>query len=124
MTEDFGERDRHRHEWALAAAFERCVGGERKLGDLELLFVEHALEGLARTQNLDIEVDALRLHAPVDQRTGAIVVPAGERELEIGHKDGSATGGESLDIMHTRCMARAGEGLGVCMVERGGGWGK
>src|SRR5262249_30588244 len=85
MTEDLGERDRDRHERALAAAFERRVGGKREFGDLELLVVEHALEGLARTQNLDIEVDALRLHAPVDQRPGAIVVPAGERELESGH---------------------------------------
>src|SRR5262249_8113200 len=86
MTEDFGERDRHRHERALAAAFERRVRRERKLGDFELLVVQHALEGLARTQNLDLEVDALRLHAPIDQRTGAVVVPAGERELEIGHR--------------------------------------
>src|SRR5262245_44061581 len=85
MTEDFGKRDRHRHEGALTAALERRVGGERKLGDLELLVVEHALEGLARTQHLDVEVDARGLHAPVDQRTGAVVVPAGERELEIGH---------------------------------------
>src|SRR5262249_758991 len=83
MTEDFGKRDRHRHEGALTAALERRVGGERKLGDLELLVVEHALEGLARTQHL--EVDGRGLHAPVDQRTGAVVVPAGERELEIGH---------------------------------------
>src|SRR5262249_8550339 len=86
MTEDFGERDRHRHERALAAAFERRVGGKRKLGDLKFLVVQHALEGLTRTQNLDLEVDALRFHAPVDQRTGAVVVPAGEREFEIGHR--------------------------------------
>src|SRR5262249_10051256 len=85
MTEYFGERDRHRHERALTAAFERRVGGKREFGDLELLVVQHALEGLARAQNLDVEVDARRLHAPVDQRTGTIVVPAGERELEIGH---------------------------------------
>src|SRR5215813_2563772 len=119
MTENFGERDRHRHERALVAAFERRVGGKRKLGDLELLVVEHALEGLTRAQNLDIEVDALRLHAPVNQRAGAIVVPAGERELEMGHKDGSATGGESLDITHTRFKAYARKGLRASRFGRG-----
>ena len=86
MTEHFGERDRHRHERAIAAAFERRVGGKRKLGDLKLLVVEHALERLTRTQDLDVEIDALRLHAPVDQRPRAIVIPAGEGELEIGHR--------------------------------------
>src|SRR5262249_41887322 len=86
MTEHLRERDGHRHERALAAAFERRVGGKRKLGDLKFLVVQHALEGLTRTQNLDLEVDALRFHASVDQRTGAVVVPAGERELEIGHR--------------------------------------
>src|SRR5262245_15420083 len=66
-----------------------------------------------RAQNLDVEVDAIRLHAPVDQRTGAVVVPAGERELEIGHEDVSATDGESLDMTHSRFKAWARQGLGV-----------
>src|SRR6266446_34309 len=80
---------------------------KRKLGDLKLLVVEHALERLTRTQDLDGEVDALRLHAPVDQRPRAVVIPAGERELEIGNKDVSATDGESLDITHPRFKAWA-----------------
>src|SRR5262249_57768975 len=58
MTEDFGECDRHRHEWGFTAAFERRVGGERKLGDLELLVVQHALAGLAPTPNRVVAVDA------------------------------------------------------------------
>src|SRR5262249_32117558 len=54
MTELLRERARHRHEWARAAASERRVGRERKLGDLKLLVAQHALEGLARAQNLDL----------------------------------------------------------------------
>src|SRR5215813_2107047 len=85
VAEDLRERDRHRHERAIAARLQRRVGRERELGDLELLFVQHALEALARPQHLDIEIDAVGLHAPVHQRAGAVIVPAGERELEIGH---------------------------------------
>src|SRR5262249_12925571 len=56
-----------------------------QLGDLEFLVVEHALEALARAQHLDVEIDAVGLDAPVHQRTSAVIVPAGERELKIGH---------------------------------------
>ena len=43
--------------------------------------------GIHTPQDLDLEIDAPRLDAPVDQRLRAIVVPAGERELEIiGHR--------------------------------------
>src|SRR5262249_31061728 len=86
MPKDFGECDRHRHERAFAAAFERRVGGKREFGYVELFFVQHALERLARPQDLDVEVNALGLHAPVDQRPRAVVVPTGERELEVGHR--------------------------------------
>jgi hypothetical protein len=85
MAEHPRERHRHRHERALAAPLQRRVGGERELGDLEFPVVEHALERLARAQDLDIEIDAVGLDAPVHQRAGAVVVPAGERELEVGH---------------------------------------
>src|SRR5262249_39317511 len=40
----------------------------------------------------DVFGQTLRLHAPVDQRTGAVVVPTGERELEIGHRTASGVG--------------------------------
>src|SRR5882672_5977122 len=60
VAEDFRERDRHRHERAAAACLERRVGGERKLRELELLVVEHALEALARAEHLNVEIDALR----------------------------------------------------------------
>ena len=87
VAEDLRERHRHRHERALAAALERRVGGERELRDLELLVVQHALERLARAQDPDVEIDAFGFHPTVDQRAGAIVVPAGERELEVRHQD-------------------------------------
>ena len=86
VAEDFRQRDRHRHERALPAALERRIGRKRQLGDVELLPVQHALEGLARAKNLDVEIDALGLHPAVDQRAGAVVVPAGERELEVRHR--------------------------------------
>ncbi len=91
VAEDLRERHRHRHERALAAALERRVGGERELRDLELLVVQHALERLARAQDPDVEIDAFGFHPTVDQRAGAIVVPAGECELEVRHQDVSKT---------------------------------
>src|SRR3954465_14133753 len=87
VTEDLGERHRHRHERAIAASLERGVGSERKLADLKFLVVQHALEGLARAQNLYVEIDPFGLYATVHQRTGTIIVPARERQLEIGHQD-------------------------------------
>src|SRR5215813_1213621 len=85
MAKNLGERDRHRHEWAVAARFERGVGGQRELRDLKLLTVEHALEALAGAQNLDVELDPRRLDAAVHQRTGAVIIPTGKRKLEVGH---------------------------------------
>ena len=67
------------------ACLERRVGRQRQFGDLELLIVEHALEGLPRPQDLDVEIDALWLDPAVDQRAGAVIVPAGERKFQIGH---------------------------------------
>src|SRR5262249_57322895 len=60
MAKNLGERDRHRHKWAVAARFERGVGGQRELRDLKLLIVEHALEALAGAPNLDVELDPRR----------------------------------------------------------------
>jgi hypothetical protein len=79
MAENFRQRDRHGNERTSAAAFERRVGSKRELADVEFLVVQHALERQARAQNLDVEVDALRLDPPIDQRPRAIVIPAGER---------------------------------------------
>src|SRR5207253_751626 len=67
------------------------IGGERELGDLELLVVQHPLEGRARPQHLDGQLDAVRLHPTVHERTGAIVIPACKRELEFGHRHHSAS---------------------------------
>src|SRR5262249_35691910 len=69
-----------------------------------------------------IEIDALGLHAPVDQRARAVIVPAGERELEIGHKNVSAMDGESLDITHPRFKAWARQGLGASRLGRVKAW--
>src|SRR5262249_10226865 len=80
VAEALCDRDGTRHERTVAARLQRRVGGKRQLGNLKLLVIKHALEALARAQHLDVEIDAIWLDAAVHQRTGAVVVPAGERE--------------------------------------------
>ena len=58
------------------------VRRQRHLGDIELAMPQHAEEGLFdRHVEID-EVDAVRHHALVHQRAGAIVVPAAERQAK------------------------------------------
>ena len=78
-------RQRHRDadERTCAAALQRRIGGERQLRYVELLLLQHARERLARPHHLDVEIDAFGLDAAVDQRAGAVVIPAGKCELEI-----------------------------------------
>src|SRR5689334_4902304 len=53
---------------------------------MEFAIVQHPLERLPRPQHLDVELDAFRLDPPVDQRPGAVIIPACERQLEGSHK--------------------------------------
>src|SRR5262249_38114524 len=55
------------------------VGGERHFRDVELLVVQHAPEGLAGPQREVGElVDALDLHASVEQRLSTVEAPASQ----------------------------------------------
>src|SRR5262245_65795026 len=85
MAKDFRKRHGNRDKRAAAAPLERRIGRERQLGDLEFAVVQHTLKRVARAQHLDVEVDALGLDPPVHERAGAVIVPAREREAEIGH---------------------------------------
>src|SRR5712692_7949433 len=92
MPEDLRQRDGDRHKRALALALEAHIRRERHFRDVEFLRLQHAGERLARPHHLDVEVDAVRLHAPVHEWAGTIVVPAGEREWKIGHRVSWSTG--------------------------------
>src|SRR5262249_24141808 len=66
-------------------ALERRVGSERQFRGIEFLIVQHALKCLPRAQDFDVELDALRLDPPIHERAGAVVIPTGKGELQIGH---------------------------------------
>jgi hypothetical protein len=80
VPEDFRERDRDRDEWAISFALQAHIGGERHFGGVEFAGLQHARKRLARPHHPQVEVDAVRLHAAVHERAGAIVVPARQRE--------------------------------------------
>src|SRR5215467_6509735 len=86
VAKNLRQGDRDRDERTVALALEADVGGERHLRDVELAFLQHARERLARAHHLDVEIDAGRLDAAVHQRTAAVIVPAGERQRKVGHR--------------------------------------
>ena len=87
MTEDLRHGNRQRAKAGVATAQKAGVGGQRQFRSVELLVFQHARKHHARPQHLDLEVYAMGPDAPVDERAGAVIVPAREGELEIGHAD-------------------------------------
>jgi hypothetical protein len=85
MAKNLRQRDRQGDERAAAACQKSDIGGERQLGDLELLVLQHARKDLPRPHHLDVEIDAGRSHPAIDQRPGAVIVPAGESQRQIRH---------------------------------------
>ena len=85
VSEELRHRDRNGMKGTIATPDQRGVGGQRQFGRVELPVFQHARKHLARTQDLHFQIDAFRLDEPVDQRAGAVVVPAGKRQFQIGH---------------------------------------
>src|SRR2546422_469920 len=62
-----------------------AIRGQRHLRRVELAVAQHPEKRLLDEEFVIDEVDALRVHAAVGERASAVVVPAGEGELESGH---------------------------------------
>src|SRR6266704_249711 len=63
-----------------------AIRRERHLRRVELAVAQHPEEGLLDVEVLIHEVDALGTHAAVGERARAVVVPAREGKLELGHR--------------------------------------
>ena len=86
VSKDLGERDRHGDKRAISAPFQAHVRAQRKLRNLELFVFQHSRESLARTQDLDLQMDAFRLDTAVDERASAVIIPARQGEFEFRHR--------------------------------------
>lgn len=84
MTKHARREHRDRDKRPLGPRERNRVGRERHLGDVELAVAQHAKEGLLDRQVAADQVDSVGLHAAVEERLGAIVVPAGERQFQLG----------------------------------------
>src|SRR5262249_52563419 len=82
VAEGPGDEGRDRNIGAVAARRRDQVRAERQLRDVELLMPEGTLEDLLRPADDDVDPAAFDRHAPVDDRTVAVDVLAGERELQ------------------------------------------
>ena len=85
VPEGAGREDGDRDERGVLLEGEH-EGGQRELGDVELLEAHHPEEGLFGGQGQQGEVDALDAHAAVRERAGAVVVTACERDRESCHR--------------------------------------
>jgi hypothetical protein len=83
-----GSRQEHRHGdvRALAARVLDQVARQRQFGDVEVHASHGPEEHLLGVQEHVDRIHAVDLHAPVEQRTGAVVVAHGDRELQLGHR--------------------------------------
>ena len=86
VAEEARGEHRDRDEGGLLPHERNAVRGERHLRRVELAVAQHPEEGLLDEEVLVDEVDALGPHAAVGERARAIVVPAGEGKLELGHR--------------------------------------
>src|SRR5262249_6199828 len=81
-----GRKTRNGDERALLAGEALHEFRARKLGDIEFLAARHPVEDRSRLIDGDeIEVDALGLHLAGVERLHAVVEPARERKLQLGH---------------------------------------
>ena len=61
-------------------------GDSPVLSSVELLELQHAPKDLGRLQRHVVEIDALGSDGALAQRLGAVIGPAGERQLQIAHE--------------------------------------
>jgi hypothetical protein len=85
VAEGAAQEHRHRDVGGLVAAGLHQVAAEGQLADVELDAAKGAEEGLLGRQRHAHRVDAVDLHAAVQQRTRAVVVAHGDRESQLGH---------------------------------------
>src|SRR5882672_3871970 len=63
-----------------------AIRGERHFRRVELAVAQHPEKRLLNEELVIDEVDTLGAHASIRERTGPVVIPAGEGELESGHR--------------------------------------
>jgi hypothetical protein len=85
VPEGAGREDRDGDERGVLLEGEH-EGGQRELGDVELLEADHPEEGLLRGQGQHRQIDTLDGDAAVRERAGAVVVAACERDRESCHR--------------------------------------
>ena len=83
---------RQRDERARIVVQRRDVGGQRHLRDVEFAVPQHPEERLLHRQPKVGEVDAVGTDAAVLECAGAVVVSAGERQMQAGHRSPSPGG--------------------------------
>ena len=86
VPEHPGGEHRQRDERRRGLVQRRDVGGQRHLRDVELAVPQHPEERLLDRQPQVGQVDAVRAHAAVLEGAGPVVVAAGEREMQSGHR--------------------------------------
>ncbi len=90
VTEYARRKHRKRDERAVARTTEADIFGCRKLGDVELLASDHAVEDIAPGFERDaVEIDALDPDLSVADRFHPVVSAARERQCETGHGGGA-----------------------------------
>jgi hypothetical protein len=83
MAEEAGREDRYGDKGPIRFEQRDRVGRQRHLRHVELAEPHHAEESLFDRHVQIIEVDPVRLHRPVHQGAGAVVVPAAERQSQF-----------------------------------------
>ena len=85
MGEQPDRIDRNGDERRIVLVQRVEIEGQPQLGGFELALAHHAVEGRRRKRVVIGEIDALGLDAAVHQRARAIVIPARQGHLQIGH---------------------------------------
>ena len=85
MTEEARRKDRNGDEAPGLLEQRHRVGRQRQFRGIEFLEADHPEERLLDRHVEVIEVDPVGLYRTVGEGTGAIVIPAAEREFQFRH---------------------------------------
>ena len=83
MAKGAGRKNGNGYERRVIGKKGHHVGGKRHFRGVEFAVAQHAEEGFLDRESQIVEVDAVDGDAAVDERAGAIIVPAGESEWDV-----------------------------------------
>ncbi len=95
MAEKSGRENRNGDKRGLGRGQRHDVRGQGHLGDIELPVPQHAEEGFFHRQRQVVQIDAIGLHALLEEGTRAVVVPTGQRQSQLRHIAPSSSRGDS-----------------------------